>query len=168
MLEVCYIGLGGNLGDPLSIFQRVIQGFLDSDSFRLLKCSSFYQTKPLTDDNQPDYLNAVVAVETSLTPHELLDTLLDFEHQFGRVRTGQRWISRTLDLDILLYGDWQINDSRLTIPHPEIPNRDFVLIPLLEIAPDLVIPGMGHIRDLSAACKDRGMSKLSSSCANEN
>ena len=168
MSYLCYIGLGGNLGDSLSIFNAVIQGIADSSSLSLIKCSSFYQTRPLTDDDQPDYLNAVVALETSLNPHELLNILLDFEQKFGRVRTRERWISRTLDLDILLYSGHQINDNRLTIPHPEIPNRDFVLIPLSEIAPDLVIPGMGHIQKLTAACEDRGMVKLSSNCGNEN
>jgi 2-amino-4-hydroxy-6-hydroxymethyldihydropteridine diphosphokinase len=106
--------------------------------------SSLYETTPVGVIDQPDFLNAVVQVRTTRTPEELLQTALDMERKWGRVRT-QRWGPRVLDIDLLVYGDRQIDTPALTVPHPRLRERAFVVVPLAEIAPDLVLPGDGEI-----------------------
>lgn len=159
-MTICYIGLGSNLGDSPGILHAVIRDLESSDGIVVLMVSSLYQTCPLENSDQPDYTNAVCSINTNLTAWQLLDTLQALEKKYGRVRTEKRWDSRTLDLDILLYGDSIIDDERLVIPHREMQYRDFVLFPLLEIAPGLTIPGLGSLNTLAAQCENRGMEKI--------
>ncbi|MDX1811696.1 MAG: 2-amino-4-hydroxy-6-hydroxymethyldihydropteridine diphosphokinase [Gammaproteobacteria bacterium] len=157
---LAYIGLGGNLGDSLTIFHQVIEDLNAHSEVQIQKVSSFYRTQPLDNADQPEYLNAVLSLETELSPHQLLDLLQGLENKYGRQRTDKRWDSRTLDLDILLYGEQRISDNRLQIPHRELAHRDFVIFPLYEIAPQLQIPGLGSLEDLQSRCENRGMKKL--------
>lgn len=147
-----YIGLGSNLQAPIVQLESAIHALEKSDAVTHLNCSSFYATKPVGPQDQPDYVNAVAAIETTLDPLQLLDTLQKIELQQGRVREGvKRWGARTLDLDILLYGDEIIDEPRLKVPHVEIQNRAFVLYPLAEIAPGLLLPRLGPIQALLKA-----------------
>jgi len=159
-MTVCYLGMGGNLGDSLQVFKDVIIEISNSDVIDMQKSSSFYKTKPLDDESQPEYLNAVLRIVTDLSSYELLDYLQALEHKFGRVRTEKQWDSRTLDLDILLFGEQRISDRRLHVPHKEMQYRDFVLYPLYEIAPELIIPGLGDLKKLISQCENRGMTKI--------
>tara|TARA_R110002073_G_scaffold1715_3_gene12319 strand:+ start:78946 stop:79425 length:480 start_codon:yes stop_codon:yes gene_type:complete len=136
-----YIAIGSNLGDR----QRAIAGGLDAiadlHSTSIIACSAVIETDPVGPGKQGEYLNAVVHVSTALLPRELLNELMAIESSFGRDRReGVRWGARTLDLDILVYSDRVIDESGLVIPHPRMHTRDFVLTPLCEIAPDLVLP----------------------------
>lgn len=159
--HVAYIGLGGNLNDPLQRLRTARDAILDTAGIREIACSHYYRSAPMGPSDQPDYINAVMALATTLTPHQLLDSLQAIELRHGRVRTGLRWGPRTLDLDILLYGSAQIADQRLTVPHVGIAEREFVLYPLAEIAPpDLLIPGKGHLHELVAACPLRGLEAI--------
>lgn len=155
-----FVGVGGNLGDSLETFNSVINDLAHSSELTLQRVSSFYKTKPLDDPEQPEYLNAVLQLATNLSPHALLDLLQSLELKYGRVRTEKRWASRTLDLDVLLYGEQIIHDERLDVPHKEMQNRDFVLFPLYEISPELDIPGLGKLEMLKSTCENRGMIKL--------
>ena len=137
MPVIAYIGLGSNKGDKLSTCRRAIE--MLGKAGRRIKVSSFYCTEPIGYVTQEDFVNAVVAVETSLTPTALLAHCHMIENALGRSRMG-RWGPRTIDLDILLYDDQVINDAELTIPHPLMAKRAFVLVPLAEIAPDIVHP----------------------------
>ncbi len=153
-----YIGLGGNLDDPLELLRSARRAIQSTAGIRELAFSGFYRSAPMGPVGQPDYVNAVMAVATTLRPQELLRALQAIELAHGRVRTGLRWGPRTLDLDILLYGDQEIAKADLTVPHAGICEREFVLYPLAEIAPpDLSIPGKGRLRDLLAACPRRGL-----------
>lgn len=163
-----FIGLGSNLGTTRNgIFEDsqmqlhiAVDTITQHPKIQLLGLSSFYRTPAIGPEGQPDYMNAVAALETSLSPLELLDFLLSVEHQQGRKRT-LRWGPRTLDLDILLY-DQIIEDSdRLTIPHPRLHERAFALIPLADLDPELVIPNGKNISQLLANCSAQGIVKLS-------
>jgi 2-amino-4-hydroxy-6-hydroxymethyldihydropteridine diphosphokinase len=143
-----YIGLGSNLGDPVG---QLASGLIDLGALpgtRLVAQSSFYRSKPLGRGEQPDYINAVARLDTTLTADGLMRSLLEIEKRHGRVRGPDRWQARTLDLDLLLYGHERIHSPGLTIPHPEIARRNFVLMPLAEITPDLMIPGLGGVTEL--------------------
>jgi len=159
-MSIAYIGLGSNLGESKSILQNSISRLATEKNIRLLKISSLYASKPLGEKNQPNYINAVISVSTQLSPHQLLQLLQEIELEFGRERTHERWASRTLDMDILLYNQLICLDERLTLPHPEMTQRDFVLVPLCEIAPDTMIPGIGDIETVLKACDIRGLEKL--------
>ncbi|MEJ2213718.1 MAG: 2-amino-4-hydroxy-6-hydroxymethyldihydropteridine diphosphokinase, partial [Gammaproteobacteria bacterium] len=138
-----FIGLGSNLDNPASQLQKAIQTLETTEKLSLVKASSLYKTAPVGPPGQPDYINAVVEIHTSMQPLELLSRLQSIENLQGRVRQ-QHWGARTLDLDILLYQGQQIREPDLVVPHPRIAERNFVLIPLLEITEDsLEIPGMG-------------------------
>ena len=155
---IAYLGLGGNLDNPLDLLASARKAIAAVPGIREIAFSSFYASKPMGPADQPDFINAVMAVETTLPPHGLLRALLMIELSHGRVRTGQRWGPRILDLDILLYGNGKFADESLTIPHTGIADREFVLYPLAEIAqPNLEIPGMGLLCDLVAACPLRGL-----------
>jgi len=143
-----YIGLGSNLDNPAAQLSKAITRLEDLPASDYLKCSAYYQSKPVGPQDQPDYVNAVAMLDTDLTALTLLDHLHAIEDQQGRVRGGERWGPRILDLDLLLYGDEQINEDRLIVPHPEMHKRGFVLYPLSEIAPDLEIPGRGPVTEL--------------------
>jgi 2-amino-4-hydroxy-6-hydroxymethyldihydropteridine diphosphokinase len=140
-LEKVYIGIGSNL-EP----DKNMAGGL-SELYRLLtdhRCSSLYRTEPVGKTDQPDFFNAVVVGLTSLSPLKLLEKLHQIERRYGRDRTGQRWGPRTLDLDILLFGKRILNEQDLVVPHPEIKNRTFVLIPLTELEPGIMDPKSGR------------------------
>ena len=148
----CYIGLGSNLDNPKDQVQRAceaLHGLLDST---LEKLSPLYDSTPLGPSDQPDYCNAVAALDTGLAPLELLGQLQAIEHAHGRIRDRQ-WGARTLDLDLLIYGNLNMVSALLTVPHPGLSSRDFVLYPLADIAPpDLPIPGLGRLDELLAKC----------------
>lgn len=137
-LATAYLALGSNLGDRLGQM-RVALELLEADyGVRILRSSAVYQNRAIGMENAEDFLNAVVAVETELAPEALLDACLAVETKLGRVRSGV-WAPRTIDLDVLAYGDRVIETDRLQLPHPRIAERDFVAQPLLEVAPDLVV-----------------------------
>ena len=132
-----YIGLGSNLGDSQQILNDAVSQL---EQFGQVRVSRFYRTPPMGPQDQPDYLNAVAELQTTLEPLVLLDELQRIENQAGRVRL-RRWVERTLDLDLLLYGTHSIDHPRLTVPHVGILERDFVLVPLLDLNPNLIING---------------------------
>lgn len=132
-----YIGLGANLADPPAQLRKALQLLSQQPGIQLGNQSSFYRSAPLGPPGQAHYCNAVAAVETTLPAQDLLHALLDVERSMGRERSGQRWQSRLIDLDLLLYGDEQIDAPGLRVPHPEMYKRNFVLVPLAEIAPEI-------------------------------
>lgn len=143
-----YIGLGSNLNDPSRQIERAF-GLLDAlPDTRLVMQSSLYRSAPFGPVEQPDYVNAVALLITTLGAWTLLGRLQKIERQQGR-KAGVRWGPRVLDLDLLLYGDRRIDEPSLTVPHAGIAERNFVLWPLREIAPELVIPGLGHVAELA-------------------
>jgi 2-amino-4-hydroxy-6-hydroxymethyldihydropteridine diphosphokinase len=156
---IAYIGLGSNLVAPVSQVQTAITELAGIRQSRLLKSSSLYQTAPLGPAGQPDYINAVAALQTPLSADELLTELQKLENRHQRVRR-ERWGPRTLDLDLLLYGDEVINSERLTVPHPGLSERNFVLIPLREIAPDLILPDNQALAELAQRCSRDGLQRL--------
>ncbi|WP_336218553.1 2-amino-4-hydroxy-6-hydroxymethyldihydropteridine diphosphokinase [Citrobacter amalonaticus] len=135
-----YIALGSNQASPLEQVNAAIKAIGEIPESRIVAVSSFYRTPPLGPQDQPDYLNAAVALETTLEPEALLDHTQHIERQQGRVRKAERWGPRTLDLDIMLFGDRVICSERLTVPHYDMKNRGFMLWPLFEIAPELHFP----------------------------
>ncbi len=141
---VCYIGLGSNLNNPINQVICATKLIDQIPNTRVLACSSLYQSTPVGPQDQPDYINAVLRIETQQLPHDLLTILEFLEAEQGRVHKEQqeRWGPRLIDLDILLYGDEIISDEQLTIPHKEMAKRSFVLIPLHELDPFLTIPGI--------------------------
>ncbi|MDQ7996771.1 MAG: 2-amino-4-hydroxy-6-hydroxymethyldihydropteridine diphosphokinase [Luteibacter sp.] len=145
MSVTALIGLGGNLGDVRARLAAAIDALGRVPGVSVGARSRFYRTPPWGNVDQPDFVNAAVAVDTAMGPHDLLDVLLATERDFGRVRDGERWGPRTLDLDLLAYGDRTIDDERLTVPHPRIAERAFVLLPLADIAPTLTLPGIGRV-----------------------
>ncbi len=150
-LELVYIGLGSNLGFPCQQLQRAILSLSQLQSTELMQVANFYQSLPFAGKIQPLFVNTVVLLKTQLNPWHLLKQLQKIEYQQARKRP-YRWSARTLDLDILLYGKRVINSSRLTIPHPQIAKRAFVLYPLYDITPDLVIPIYGKVQRLLMGC----------------
>nr|WP_304186464.1 2-amino-4-hydroxy-6-hydroxymethyldihydropteridine diphosphokinase [Hafnia alvei] len=135
-----YIALGSNLANPLHQVQSALNALAELPQTKLIATSSLYRTPPLGPQDQPDYLNAVVALDTDLSAENLLDHTQKIELEHGRVRKDERWGPRTLDLDILLFGDEIINTERLIVPHYDMKNRQFMLYPLAEIAPELYFP----------------------------
>ena len=156
-MTTAFIGLGSNLNDPVRQVTQACIEIAALENVELIKTSSLYRSSPMGPQNQPDYINAVAEIATSLTPEALLGALNKIENNHGRVRDAQRWSARTLDLDILLYGEEVINRERLTIPHLGLYERAFVLYPLLEIAPDLEIPFHGALRELARNCDKSGL-----------
>lgn len=140
MSEYVYLGLGSNLANPAEQLQRALAALEEIPHSTLLAHSSLYASKPLGPADQPDFVNAVALLETALEPHALLDHLQRIEQEQGRTRKTERWGPRTLDLDILLFGDRILNDERLVVPHYHMHARAFVLYPLAELAPELVLP----------------------------
>ena len=155
-----YIGLGSNLENPVNQVRTAIGELSQMRESKRIVVSRLYRSPPMGSVDQPDYINAVMWVRTLLDPFELLDELLNIEKTHGRIRHGGRWGPRTLDLDLLLYEDRQINDLRLTVPHPGIQNRGFVLYPLSEINPTLYIPGRGLISHLLTRCPCEDLSPI--------
>lgn len=155
-----YVALGSNLGDSRQQLLDAIEALAALPNTRVLARSHFYRTPPWGVVDQPAFLNAAVVLETPLPPHELLDALLDIERAAGRERRGERWGPRTLDLDLLHVAGKAVNDERLSLPHPHIAERAFVLLPLNELAPDLEIPGQGRVADLLRAVDTQGCEVL--------
>jgi 2-amino-4-hydroxy-6-hydroxymethyldihydropteridine diphosphokinase len=137
-----YVGIGSNLDDPRKQVRSAIEALADLPDSRLIRTSRLYRSPPMDGSEQPDYINAVVALLTQLDAFALLHALQGIEQRHGRRRVGQRWAARTLDLDLLVFGDRKICNDELTVPHPGIATRGFVLKPLCEIAPLLRIPGL--------------------------
>ena len=154
-----FIGLGANLGDPEAQVRRAFAALTELPGTRLLAASSLYRSAPVGYTVQPDFVNAVAQIETRLGAEALLRELLATEARFGRVRQFPN-APRTLDLDLLLYGDRVIAEPGLVVPHPRMHERAFVLAPLAEIAPDTVIPGKGRPGALLAACVDQKIEKI--------
>lgn len=138
-MTTTYIALGSNMGDRLNYLEKALSCFKQYHQLELKKASSVYETPPWGKTDQSPFLNCVLEIDTSFTPQMLLETLREIERQLGRERK-EKWGPRTIDLDILLYGDEIINTTDLTIPHPRMSQRAFVMIPLIEIAPDLIHP----------------------------
>jgi len=160
MTEVlAYIGLGSNLDKPESQLKTAIEALAGLPQTGLQACSSLYRSAPMGPQDQPDYVNAVVQLSTALEAEVLLDKLQGIERAHGRVR-AQHWGPRTLDLDILLYGQAVVATERLKIPHPGMAERSFVLYPLAEINGQLEIPGLGRLQSLLEQCSDAGLSRL--------
>lgn len=145
------LALGSNLGDRATALAEAVRRIADVPGVELLAASAVRESVALTpsgpDPEAPAYLNSVVAIETLLEPLELLDAVNAIETDLGRVR-GERWADRTLDIDIIVFGELQLQSPRLTIPHPRAAERDFVIEPWLEIEPDAVIPGLGPVSEL--------------------
>ena len=150
MTAIVYIGLGSNLSDPITQVNNALKALETLRDSKLVNASGLYRSAPMGPQDQNDYINAVAALSTSLAPIDLLDALQTIENEQGRVRIGERWGPRTLDLDILLYNNKSIEHPRLTVPHYGMKERSFVLIPLAEIAPELVLPDNTPLSDLVA------------------
>jgi 2-amino-4-hydroxy-6-hydroxymethyldihydropteridine diphosphokinase len=155
------IAIGSNLNDPVTQVRRAAAALDLLDNTRLTGVSSLYRNPPMGPIEQPDYINAVAMVLTRLGARELMEQLQAIERQQGRDRTvGVRWGPRVLDLDILTFGFRQIDEPDLQIPHPGISERNFVLFPLLELAPRLHIAGRGLVCDLAGRCDRSGLEKI--------
>ena len=161
----CYVGLGSNLandlGSPVEHLQQALISMQDHKKIRDVSVSSFYASAPMGPQDQPDFINAVAGFETVMTPFELLIFCQQLEEMAKRARL-RRWGERSLDVDILLYGDLQMTDAQLTIPHAGLPERNFVLIPLRELAPDLEISRIS-IQDYPQSMDWTGLTRLSNS-----
>jgi len=143
-----YVGLGANLGDRERTLREAVDALGAGEGIEVVAVSTLRETEPVGVGQQPRFLNGAAALDTTLESRELLDRLLDVEQRFGRVRVPGEHGPRTLDLDLLLYGDEQIDEPGLTVPHPRLHERRFVLEPLAELAPGLVIPGRGTVESL--------------------
>ena len=141
-----YVGVGANLGDREATMRRAIELLGDE----VVAVSSFRETDPVGYTDQPRFLNAAAALDTELSPRELLDRLLAVERELGRTREGPRWGPRTIDLDLLLYGDEVVDEPGLRVPHPHLAERRFALEPLAELDPELTVPGAGPVSALLA------------------
>lgn len=147
---VAYIGLGSNIERPYEQIKTAIAALHELPQTRVIKDSGAYRSKPMGPSDQPDYVNAVVMIETGSEPMKLLAHCQSIERQQGRVRT-RHWGERSIDLDILLYADEQLSSDALTLPHPGICLRDFVYLPLLKLAPEIDIPGKGSLKKIIAS-----------------
>ncbi len=147
-MTLAYIAIGSNLASPLEQVNAAVQALGEIPQSRIVAVSSFYRTPPLGPQDQPDYLNAAVVLDTALDAETLLDNTQRIELQQGRVRKAERWGPRTLDLDIMLFGNEVINTPRLIVPHYDMKNRGFMLWPLFEIVPDLIFPDGIPLRDI--------------------
>ncbi|SFU94217.1 2-amino-4-hydroxy-6-hydroxymethyldihydropteridine diphosphokinase [Halomonas korlensis] len=154
-----WIGLGSNLDDPLDHVVRALQEIDRLPLTRRLVASSCYKSRPVGPADQPDFINAVAMVATRLSPLALLDQLQAVEQRHGRVRQ-RHWGPRTLDLDLLLFDDYRLTWPRLTLPHPELAYRAFVLLPLADVAPELRLPDGRSVARLAAALGDHGVSPM--------
>ncbi len=160
-MRTAAVGLGANLGDAKASVLAAIEVLDRLPGSRLRRASKLYRTPAWGQIDQPDFINAVVVLDTALGAHELLDHLLAIERDFGRVRaTSERWGPRTLDLDLLLFGDITIDEAGLQVPHPHLHERAFALVPLAEIAPGMTIPGVGNVGELAAVMASDGIEAI--------
>ena len=157
---MAWVGLGSNLEQPREQVRRALVELTSLPDTLLIATSSLYRSAPMGPQDQPAYINAVARLETRLSAEALLDALQAIESAHGRVRNGEHWGPRTLDLDILLYGSECIATARLTVPHPGIAERNFVLYPLTEIDPDLEIPGLEPLHVLLGRCPTEGLERV--------
>lgn len=158
-MHQAFIALGSNLQDPQLQVERALQTIANTPRIKLIKASSLFKTAPIGYDNQPDFINAVAEIETDLSPLELLHTLLAIEAKHGRERPFPN-APRVLDLDVLLYANVELNTAELTLPHPRMHTRGFVMLPLAEIAPKINIGNHGYADELASKCDNQGVSKL--------
>lgn len=161
MSERVYVGMGSNLAEPLRQLQSAIEAMRAIPATRVEAVSPFYISDPLGPADQPRYVNAVAALDTELAPLALLDALQAIELEQGRVRKDERWGPRTLDLDILLFGERRLDEPRLTVPHYHMHARAFVLYPLADLAPQLRLPDGRSLSELLAVCPFQGLERLS-------
>jgi 2-amino-4-hydroxy-6-hydroxymethyldihydropteridine diphosphokinase len=160
---LAFVGLGGNLGDSAATLRAAVHRLMTVPRSRVVSASRFYRTPAWGREKQPDFVNAAVAIETALAPHALLGELLNIERDFGRERAvdgSGRWGPRILDLDILLYGDREIDEPGLRVPHPYLHERAFALVPLLDLVSDIEIPGRGSARRALAQVGGAGIESL--------
>lgn len=155
----CYIGIGSNLEDPQAQVHKALDDLHGLPASLLVATSALYRSVPMGPPDQPDYINAVARVDTQLEAAELLRELQTIEQRAGRERTV-KWGPRVLDLDLLTYGNERIAEDGLEVPHPGIRERNFVLLPLLSVAPDLEIPGLGPVQQLADAAGHEGIVRL--------
>ena len=156
-MSLAYIGLGSNLSAPQAQIVSALTKLEQLAHCQVTKVSSLYFSRPMGPQDQPDYMNAVVAIETSLTAIALLDQLQNIENNAGRIRKDNRWGARILDLDILLFDQQTINSERLTVPHYGLKAREFVLLPLAEIAEELILPDGDSIKALAEKIEKNGL-----------
>ena len=159
---LAWVGLGGNLGDPAAALQDALNALDRIFGVELTAVSSVYQSAPVGLSAQPDFLNAVARIDTSLEPGELLEQLLRIETEQGRVRVGERFGPRLIDLDLLLYNETVLQSEGLTLPHPRMLERRFVLEPLVELEGDMSLPGGRRLCDCLDACSDQRLDKIGS------
>lgn len=154
-----FIALGANLGQPAQQLRRAIDLVCQLPSTQLARCSSFYSSAPVGYANQPDFINAVAEIDTHLSPNGLLEALLAIENALGRERHFVNG-PRTIDLDLILYGEQLVKNEELEVPHPRMSERAFVLVPLVEIAPEAIIPGLGRAADLLPRVADQQLYRI--------
>ena len=159
---VAFVGLGSNLGDSVGLLRQALTSLAGLPDTALIACSGFYRTPAWGVTEQPDFINAVAMLHTALDPHALLAAMLDIERLAGRERGGatDRWGPRTLDLDLLLYGDARLALPGLIVPHPHLHARAFALVPLLELDPDIAIPKVGAAADALAVVDRAGIEAI--------
>ncbi|MGD8383793.1 MAG: 2-amino-4-hydroxy-6-hydroxymethyldihydropteridine diphosphokinase [Lysobacterales bacterium] len=155
-----WLSLGSNLDDPVRQLELALQRLRRAPAIEDLEASSFYRTPPWGDTAQDEFVNAVVRVRTLLSAHELLRLAQSIESEMGRVRSVRRWGPRLIDIDVLLYGGEQYANEDLTIPHPRLHERAFVLLPMTELDPELEIPGRGRLRDLLGRLDSTGIQRM--------
>lgn len=158
--QPAYVGLGSNLGDSRGFLRRAVDAIGTFPDTRLVVISPHYRTVPFGPVEQGAFINAVAGVVTRRSPLDFLQALRALERQLGRAETRVRWGPREIDLDLLVHGEGTLATPELTLPHVGIPERDFVLYPLRDIAPQLHIPGMGRVAELAARVADRGIERL--------
>lgn len=161
-VSICYVGLGSNLDHPQQQINTALTELHHLPQVEYIQSSSLYLSRPMGSADQPDYVNAVARLGARCSPRELLDALLDLEVQHGRQRdpTGARNQPRTLDMDLLLFGNQQLNQPGLVVPHPGLHQRDFVFLPLLELEPELIVPGRGRLADICDRQNSFGANRL--------
>lgn len=157
MTTRAYIGVGSNLSDPIAKAKSGITAIAALPEVVTIASSSLYSSRPMGPQSQPDYVNAVVMIETTFSCPELLKALQTIELNYGRVRKEERWGARTLDLDILLFGDDEINEPDLIVPHYGMKLREFVLLPLFELSPSLVFPDGSELSQLASEIDRNGL-----------
>ena len=160
MSDIAYIGFGSNIEEPQTQIKKALVAIHAHEQISVQLCSHLYASAPMGPQNQPDYINAVCKITTSLTPIELLDLLQSIEHQHGRNRDGKKWGPRTLDLDILLYNNLTMDNDRLTLPHYGMAQREFVMVPLFEIEPDMVMNNGKSIAYWVSQCSFASLKRL--------
>lgn len=158
-MTLCYIGIGSNLKEPLTQVAAAVEALAQLPDSQLVASSPRYASRPIGPQDQPDFINSVAALETTLPPLALLDQLQSLEQRAGRVRL-RHWGERSLDLDLLLYGDQTIEQPRLTVPHPEMRQRAFVLLPLHDLAPSLLLPTGEPVESLLDGVADQQITLL--------